>query len=121
MKIKINGYLKDLTNQELLKINTNAIKTNQKLSYHDNEEYYTLKTISPTKLILTRKTTELECTYYFELNKVIPTIYYIKNQELSLEIDIKTTNIEINDKNIKINYNVVDSNIKYEYYIEMSE
>lgn len=121
MKVHLKGYLKDITNNQILKINTTAIKTTQKLSYYLKKECYILKTLSPMKLILNRNTKEINCTYYFELNKVIPTIYYLKEQNLTLEIDIRTTKIELNDNYIKINYTVIDSDTNYEYYIEMSE
>lgn len=120
-KIKLNGYLKDITNHDEILINTPAIKNNKKLSYYLNNERYTLQIVSPKKLILNRTTDEIDSTLYFELNKVIPAIYTIKENNLSMNIDIRTTNIEMNNKYIKITYTVIDSNNNYEYYIEMSE
>lgn len=120
-KINLKGYLKNLTNNEKTIIETNAIKNNQKISYYLNKEKYNIKIISPNKIILTRTTNEIDSTLYFEINKTHQAIYLIKENNLSLEINIRTNNIELTDKHIKITYTVIDSNNDYEYYIEMSE
>lgn len=120
-RIHLKGYLKDITNNKTNNIDTTAIKTNKKILYYLDKEKYTLKIVSPTRLILNRNTYEIDSTLYFELNKEIPANYIIKENDLSLEINIRTNKIEINDKYIKILYTVIDSNNNYEYYIEMSE
>ena len=58
---------------------------------------------------------------FFELNKTIPSIYTMKEEGYTLEINIKTTYLNITDNLIVIHYDVIDSNESYEYYIEMSE
>ena len=121
MKIHLKGYLKDITNDETTKIDTTAIKNHQKITYYLDKEKYILKIISPTKLILNRTTKEIEMALYFDINKVLTADYYIKENNLSLGIDIRTNKIEINDNYIKVQYTVIDSNNDYEYYIEMSE
>ena len=120
-KILLKGYLKDITNNEEIVISTHAIKNNKKISYYLNNERYILQIISPDKLILNRTNNEIDSTLYFELNKTISSIYTIKENNLSIYIDIRTNLIEINDNYIRITYTVIDSNNNYEYYIEMSE
>lgn len=120
-KIHLKGYLKDLTNNETTNINTTALKNNKKITYYLEKEKYILKIISPTRLILNRDTIEIDSTLYFELNKVLPANYTIKENDLSINIDIRTNKIELNDNYIKIMYTVIDSDTNYEYYIEMSE
>lgn len=120
-KINIKGYLKDITNNQTYKINTTAIKNNNQISYYLDKEKYILKIISSTKLILNRTNNEIDSTLYFELNKVLATTYTLKENNLSIDIDIRTNKIEINKQFIKISYTVIDSNNEYEYYIEMSE
>ena len=121
MKIHLKGYLKDINNDETTKIDTSAIKNHQKITYYLDKEKYILKIISPTKLILNRTTKEIEMALNFDINKVLTADYYIKENNLSLGIDIRTNKIEINDNYIKVQYTVIDSNNDYEYYIEMSE
>ena len=120
-KLNIKGYLKDITNNEITEINTKAIKVKDKISYYLDQEKYTLKIISPTKLILKRSTKELDSIIYFEENKILPSDYSLKDNNLSLNIDIRTDKINLNNEFIKISYTVIDSNNNYEYYIEMSE
>ena len=120
-KLNIKGYLKDITNNEITKINTKAIKVKNKISYYLDQEKYTLKIISPTKLILKRSTKEIDSIIYFEENKILPSEYKLKDNNLSLNIDIRTNKINLKDEFIKISYTVIDSNNNYEYYIQMSE
>lgn len=121
MKIHLKGNLKNIDTKENLIIDTIAIKTKDKLSYQQDKDIYKLKIVSPKKLILNRQNTSIDCTYYFEENKVIPSIYTIKENNITLEINIKTNLLEINNNKIKIKYTVIDSNQEYEYNIEMSE
>ena len=58
---------------------------------------------------------------YFETNKKTSTEYTLKEKNISIPIDIKTTNIKITAAKINIQYTVIDSNENYEYNIEMSE
>ena len=120
-KIHLKGYLKDITNNEITKIDVPAIKNKDKISCYLDNEKYTLKIITPKKLILNRTTNEIDSTLYFEKNKILTSDYTIKENNLSLGIDIRTTNLEINNNYIKISYTVIDSDNNYEYYIEMSE
>lgn len=60
-------------------------------------------------------------TFNFISNKDITTIYFLKENELYLEINIKVISISIDKNKITITYLVKDSNNKYEYKIEMSD
>ena len=121
MKIHLKGHLKDLTNNEITTFETQAIKNKNKLSYCINNEKYILYLKSPKQLILNRETEEINSTLYFENEKTKASIYNIKNNDITLEINIKTNHIELSDTTIKISYTVIDSDTEYEYKIEMSE
>lgn len=58
---------------------------------------------------------------YFEENKKIASSYKLKENNISIDIDILTNKLEIKENKIKITYTVIDSNTVYEYSIEMSE
>ena len=60
-------------------------------------------------------------TFIFELNKNSTTEYYLKSQNLFIDIDIKVISLKIEENIINIEYLVIDSNNKYEYKIEMSD
>ena len=120
-KIKIKGYLKDINNNETIEFSATAIKDKNKYKYIINGEKYLLNVINNEEINLNRSNNEIESTMYFKKNKKFSCLYTLKENNITLEIDIITNNIEINNNNIKILYTIIDSNIVYEYNIEMSE
>ena len=57
----------------------------------------------------------------FQKNKNSHITYLIKENNMTLDMDLKTIDIIIKDKIIKIKYLITDSNNEYEYYVEMSD
>ena len=121
MKIHLKGYLKDITNDEIINIDTFAIKKDNQITYYLDKEKYIINIVNPTKLILNRITSEIETTLYFEDGKTKNADYLLKENNLSLKIAIRTNKILLSNRYIRINYSVIDSNNDYDYYIEMSE
>ena len=121
MKIKIKGTLKNITDNESNNFSTIAIKDHNKYKFIIDNEKYLLSIISNNKVILNRNNKEIESTIYFEKDKKIASLYTVKENNITLEIDVLTNNLEITEKNIKILYTIIDSNTSYEYNIEMSE
>ena len=103
-KIKLNGFLKNITDNEITNFKTNAIKEKNKYKFIIENEKYILSIINSHKIVLNRNTSEIESTMYFEENKKTPSLYILKENNITLEIDILTKKIEINDNNIKILY-----------------
>ena len=120
MDVSLISTLKNLNTNEIEINKTIARKEKNKITYQINDFKYILK-ISPNILILNRNNQELECTMYFKLKKRTFTTYTLKQGEYNLEIEIETTFLSMTDKKIEIHYKVIDSNINYEYHIEMSE
>ena len=120
MHINITSVLKNLTEKSIIKEETIAKKEKNKITYKTKEFNYTLKIVSPKQLILNRKNADINCTMYFNLNKTTSSDYTINN-EYNLEINIKTTLLEITENKIKIQYTVIEAETNYEYQIEMSE
>ena len=120
-KVNLICKIIDKSTNECTKFKTKAIYQKNKIKYSHENELYTLNIVSPKELILNRKNTEIESTIYFEENMTKPSVYYIKEQNISLEIQIKTKKIEVSEYLIKILYKVIDSDINYEYIIEMSD
>lgn len=117
-KINLTGYIKDKYNKETFQ--TKGIKNKKNISYQIDNYKYKLKIID-SQIILIRENKDIKSILLFEKNKEIPATYTIKDNNISIEINIKTNKIEIKDNSIKINYLILDSNEEYEYYIEMSE
>lgn len=120
-KVKINGYLNNITDNIKENFNLTGIKSKNNISYIHRYTKYKLKIFSMEKVILQRENSEMKHIFIFEKGKTNDSIYYMKENGLNLEIEIQTLSIEIEENIIKICYIVKETNTKYEYKIEMSE
>ena len=57
----------------------------------------------------------------FKPNKITKTEYYLKEYNTSIDIQIKTNKININEEIIEIDYTIIDTKENYLYILEMSE
>lgn len=120
IKIKVKGYLKDIDEGIITNINTFGIKNKNKITY--NEETVTNTILQEdNKIILIRENDEFKNILIFDLNKETISEYLLKENNLTIELNIKTNLVEIEDNNIKVRYLVIDSDNEYEYSIEMSD
>lgn len=120
-KIIIKGYLKNITEDKINKFSCKAIKNKNKISYIIDKDKYTIEHFNQKKITLTRETSDYISKMVFINNKKTIIDYLIKDNNIFLEINMKTKNISISDKYIKINYIITDSSNEYEYYLEMSD
>ena len=120
IKIKVKGYLKDIDEGIITNIDTFGIKNKNKITY--NEETVTNTILQEdNKLILIRENDEFKNILIFDLNKETISEYLLKENDLTIELNIKTNLVEIDDNYIKVRYLVIDSDNEYEYNIEMSD
>ena len=121
IKIKINGYLKNITDNTKEEFKIIGIRNKNKITYIKEETKHTINIISNNKVILLRENKEIKHTFIFVSNKEISTEYFLKSQNLSIDIDIKVISLKVEENIIDIEYIVKDSDNKYEYKIEMSD
>ena len=120
IKIKVKGYLRDIDEGTITNIDTFGIKNKNKITY--NEETVTNTILQEdNKLILIRENNEFKNILIFDLNKETISEYLLKENDLTIELNIKTNLIEIEDNNIIVRYLVIDSDNECEYSIEMSD
>ena len=120
IKIKVKGYLKDIDEGIITNIDTFGIKNKNKITY--NEETVTNTILQEdNKIILIRENDEFKNILIFDLNKETISEYLLKENDLTIELNIKTNLVEIEDDYIKVRYLVIDSDNEYEYSIEMSD
>lgn len=117
---KLTGYIKNITEDTLENISSNAIITKDKITYINNDVKHIIH-IKNNELILIRETNEFKNILTFSLNRSILSEYVIKKEELCLEINIKTLELSITDKIIYIKYLILDSNTIYEYKLFLEE
>ena len=120
IKIRIKGFLKDIDEGTITNIDTFGIKNKNKITY--NEETVTNTILQEEdKLILIRENDEFKNILIFDLNKETISEYLLKENDLTIELNIKTNLVEIDNNYIKVRYLVIDSDNEYEYNIEMSD
>ena len=117
---KLTGYIKNITEDTLENISSNAIITKDKITYINNDVKHIIH-IKNNELILIRETIEFKNILTFSLNRSILSEYVIKKEDLCLEINIKTLELSITDKIIYIKYLILDSNTIYEYKLFLEE
>ena len=121
MKIHITNTLNNITENNIKKDSIKGIKDKNTIRFIIDNEKYNLKILSNKEIVLNRNSDITENTMYFKLNKKSTSIYTVKKEGYNLEIDIKTTYLNIKENIIEIHYTIIDSNSNYEYIIEMSE
>lgn len=117
---KLTGYIKNINEDTLENISSNAIITKDKITYINNDVKHIIH-IKNNELILIRETNEFKNILTFSLNRSILSEYVIKKEDLCLEINIKTLELSITDKIIYIKYLILDSNTIYEYKLFLEE
>lgn len=121
MKTRIFGFIKNITDDEQIDINVLGIKQKNTLSYPHEKDIYQIKVISADKVIIQRNNDLITSTLIFEKGKKSSSLYQIKKEDITLEINIKTKYLKISDNLIDIAYTIIDSNTDYQYKIEMSD
>lgn len=120
IKIKVNGYLKNITENNKEIINTKGIKSSNIISYIiDNTKHKII--IENNKITLLRENDEFSHGMIFEENKTIQSEYYLKESNYSLEFNILTTKLILDNNKIDITYKILESETIYNYVLEVSD
>ena len=120
-KIRIKGYLNNITEDTNEEFEVLGIRNKNKISYIIDNTKYNIKIIDNNKLLFIRENNEIRHSLLFIPNQNIISNYLVKENMLDLEIEVKVISLIINDKEINIKYLIPDSNNLFEYKIEMSE
>lgn len=105
----------------MIDIDVLGIKQKKTLTYPHEKDIYRIKILSADKLVIERNNDLITSTLIFEKGKKTSSLYRIKEEDITLEINIKTKYLKISDNLIDIAYTIIDSNTDYQYKIEMSE
>lgn len=119
IKIKVKGYLKNITDSEIIKFDEKGIKNNNKVTYSSDNIKHIVK-INDDGIMLIREGSEFINTFVFNKNKSSCN-YLLKDNNYDVDIDIKTNMINCDNDSIIIRYIIVDSDCEYEYKLEMSD
>ncbi len=110
--------MKNITENKDNIIDTYAIKNKNKISYLDDNTSYKI-TIIDKEIMLIRDNEEFTHRFMFNIDKITQSEYYIKELNTSIKVKVKTNKIIQNEKKIMIEYEIIDSNDKYSYTLDM--
>lgn len=110
--------MKNITENKDNIIDTYAIKNKNKISYLDDNTSYKI-TIIDKEIMLIRDNEEFTHRFMFNIDKITQSEYYIKELNTSIKVMVKTNKIIQNEKKIMIEYEIIDSNDKYSYTLDM--
>lgn len=100
------------TPDDLIKINTLAIITDDVIKYRDNDILVVIKK-EQAKILLTRENNEYQLKLEFQNNKKTIGNYLLKDNNIMLELEILTKNLKIDKETIYIVYELYDEIREY--------
>lgn len=119
IRIKVKGYLKNITENELYNFEEKAIRNKNKIVFSNDGVKSTLK-INDREVVLIREGNDFINSFIFK-DRNSSCNYILKDNNYCVDIDIDTIMIDIGDGYIYIKYIINDSKCEYEYKIEMSD
>ena len=118
IRIRVKGYIKNITENTKEIIDTYAIKNKNKINYINEETTYKIET-KENKIIIIRDNQKFSHKLIFDIDNVTKSEYYIKELNTSIDVMIKTIKIHQTDKQIKIEYEIIDNKDKYIYVLDL--
>ena len=119
IRIKIKGYLKNITDNEIFEFEEKGIKNKDKITFNNNNVKYSIK-CNNSEIILIRDGDDFVNTFVFN-KKNSNSNYLLKENGYDMDMEVITSNMEISDELIYIEYEIISTSCKYEFKIEMSE
>ena len=114
-KVNLKARLKS-TDEDLI-IETNGIKTNNKIVYKENNITVTIL-IFKNKIEMNRSCNEYKINLVFEKNKNTISKYNVFGMPKEFLLETKTNELEITDNSIKLNYNLEGNDFTYHLEVE---
>ena len=119
IRIKIKGYLKNITDNEIFEFEEKGIRNKNKITFNNNNVKYSIK-CDNNEIILIRDGDDFVNTFVFN-KKNSNSNYLLKENGYDMDMEVITSNMEISDELIYIEYEIISTSCKYEFKIEMSE
>lgn len=121
IRILIKGYLKNISENEIVNFECKGIKNKNNVTYVDNDVRFNIK-INDDNVMLIRDGADFINTFIFDKNKKNSiSNYLIKENNCDVDIDIDVIDLKIDDDIIYIKYLISETNCIYEYKLEMRD
>lgn len=119
IKIKVKGYLKNITENELLEFEEKGIKNKNKITYYNDNVKNIIK-FNDKEIILIRESDDFVNTFVFNRNDSYSN-YLLKENNYDIDLAVNTIMMNILDNSIYIKYVINETNCEYEFKIEVSD
>lgn len=121
IRVLIKGYLKNISENEIVNFECKGIKNKNKVTYVDNDVRFNIK-INDDNVMFIRDGADFINTFIFDKNKKNSiSNYLIKENNCDVDIDIDVIDLKIDDDIIYIKYLISETNCIYEYKLEMRD
>lgn len=121
IRVLIKGYLKNISENEIVNFECKGIKNKNKVTYVDNDVRFNIK-INDDNVMLIRDGADFINTFIFDKNKKNSiSNYLIKENNCDVDIDIDVIDLKIDDDIIYVKYLISETNCIYEYKLEMRD
>lgn len=119
IRVKVKGFLKNITEEDNLFFNEKGISNKNKISFIFDDTKYNIKH-SNNEVIMVREGKDFINTFIFN-NNGGSTSYTLKDNNYTIDMNIKVVDLHVDDSVIYIKYFISDTNCEYEYKIEVSD
>lgn len=119
IRVKVKGFLRNITENDNIFFDEKGILNNNKINFICDNVKYSIK-YSNSEVMVIREGNDFINTFIFNMKKSISS-YTLKDNNYTIEMNVKVENINIGNDYIYVKYIIIDTDCVYEYKIEMSE
>ncbi len=118
IRVKIKGFLRNVTENSIMNFNENGIRNKQKISFNKDDVKYNFKFYNKD-VVMIRENEDYINTFLFK-EKNATSNYLLKDNCYSLDMEIDVKEITVNDDFFYVKYLVKETSCMYEFRIEVS-
>ncbi len=119
IRVKVKGHLRNISSSEVSNFDEKGIKNKNKITYNNDNIKNTIK-FNNKEVILIREGIDFINTFIFNEEKSYSN-YLLKDNNYSFDIDVTTLKVSVKDNSVMIKYKIDETDMQYEFYIEVSE
>lgn len=119
IRIKINGYLKNNNENEIIYFKEKGIRNKNKMSFIFDNVKYSIK-FSNDNVMMIRDGNDFVNSFSFNKENG-KSSYYLKEHGYSVDMNIITKCFNVMDNSIYLKYVIVDTECEYELLFEMGD
>lgn len=119
IRVKITGFLKNITENNILCFDEKGIKKNNKISFVKDNIKYDIR-YSDLEVFLLRNGSDFINSFSFNKSNGNSS-YMIKDNNYTVDMNIKVNKFFVSDNIIDIDYVICDTDCEFNYKLEMRE